>query len=206
MWQKMAVMKKPSAASPGVLKDLRKKRASKVSTAEHARQMKLGPNDSQDEDDEVADVARDKGKGEKWAKKAVSDKLPAYIADMCEKEARTQSSPRTLRSTMVNKLFTRQADGSYTLNLQNTMSDAIVYTLKAWIHLDTWIHLDRICKHDCTLIQFEGMYTMAYIDAFDVHLRDTSRYHLRTRSSRSTNRCIRENTVRMSLKPFRSPC
>ena len=63
----MAVMKKPSAARPGVLKDLNKP-ASKVSTAEHARQMKLGLHGSQDEDDEDPDVARDKGKGEKWAK------------------------------------------------------------------------------------------------------------------------------------------
>ena len=46
--------------------------------------------------------------------------------------------------SMVNKLFTRQADGSYTLNLQDTMCDAIVYTLTAWVHLDTWIHLDRL--------------------------------------------------------------
>ena len=157
----MVVMKKPSGSSPGVLKALKKKPASKVSTAEHARQMKLGLNDSQDENDEDPDVARDKGKGEKWAKMRASDKLPAYIVDMYEKEARTHSSPRKLRSTMVNKLFKRQADGSYTLNLQDTMCDAIVYTLKAWIHLDTWVHLDRLRKHGCTLI------------------RDTSRYHLR---------------------------
>ena len=42
--------------------------------------MKLGPNGSQDEDDEGSDVARNKGKGEKWAKMQSSGKLPAYIA------------------------------------------------------------------------------------------------------------------------------
>ena len=52
-------MKKPSAARPGVLKDLKKKPASKVSTAEHAQQMKLGLSGSQDEDDEDPHVARD---------------------------------------------------------------------------------------------------------------------------------------------------
>ena len=144
----MVVMKKPSGSSPGVLKALKKKPASKLSTAEHARQMKLGLNDSQDESDEEndtdPDVARDKGKGVKWAKMRASDKIPADIVDMYEKEARTHSSPRKLRSKIVNKLFKKQADGSYTLNLQETMCDAIVYTLKAWIHLDTWIHLDRL--------------------------------------------------------------
>lgn len=121
-------MKKPSASSPGVLKGLMKKPAShaKLSTAEHARQMKRGLRDSEDEDDEDPDVARDKGKGEKWAKMKASDKLPAYIVDMYEKEARSHSSPRKFRSAMVNKLFTRQADGSYKLNLQDTMCDAIV--------------------------------------------------------------------------------
>ena len=200
----MVVMKKPSGSSPDVLKNLKKKPASKMSTAEHARQMKLGLNGSQDESDEDPDVARDKGKGEKWAKMKASDRLPAYIVDMYEKEARTQASPRKLRSTMVNKLFTKQADGSYTINLQDTMYDALVNTLKAWIHLDTWIHIDRLRKHGCMLIQFESMYTMSYTDTF-VHLKDTSRYHLRTRCSRSTSRCIRGSTVRMSLKPFRSP-
>ena len=57
-----------------------------------------------------------------------SDKLPAYIVDMYKKEARTQASPRKFRSTMANKLFTKQADGSYTINLQDTMYDAILYT------------------------------------------------------------------------------
>ena len=124
----MVVMKKPSGSSPDVLKNLKKKPASNISTAEHVRQMKLGLNGSQDESDEDPDVVRDKGKGEKWAKMKASDKLPAYIVDMYEKEARTQASPRKLRSTMVNKLFTKQADGSYTINLQDTMYDAIVYT------------------------------------------------------------------------------
>ena len=124
----MVVAKKPSGSSPGVLKNLKKKPASKMSTAEHARQTKLGLNDSQDGSDEDPDVVRDKGKGEKWAKMKASDKLPAYIVDMYEKEARTQASPMKLRSTMVNKLFTKQADGSYTINLQDTMYDAIVYT------------------------------------------------------------------------------
>ena len=82
-------MKKPSGSSPGVLKALKKKPASKLSTAEHARQMKLGLNDSQDESDEEKDtdpdVARDKGKGVKWAKMRASDKLPAYIVDMYDK-------------------------------------------------------------------------------------------------------------------------
>ena len=121
-------MKRPSASSPGVLKDLMKKPASqaKPSTAEHARQMKRGLRDSEDEDDEDPDVARDKGKGEKWAKMKATDKLPAYIVDMYEKEARSHSSPRKFRSAMVNKLFTRQADGSYKLNLQDAMCDAIV--------------------------------------------------------------------------------
>ena len=127
----MAVMKKPSASSPGVLKGTLKKPASqpKLSTAEHARQMKRGLRDSEDEDDEDPDVARDKGKGEKWAKMKASDKLPAYIVDvvdMYEKEARSHSSPRRFRSAMVNKLLTRQADGSYKLNLQDAMCDAIV--------------------------------------------------------------------------------
>ena len=201
----MFVMKKPSGSSPGVLEDLKKKPASKISTAEHARQMKLGLNGSQDEAGEDPDVARDKGKGEKWAKMKASDKLLAYIVDMCEKEARTHTSPRKLRSTMVTKLFTKQAGGSYTIILQDTMYDALVYTLKAWIHLDTWIRFDRLRKHGCTLVQFESMYTMSFIDTFDVHLNYTSRYHLRTRCSRSTSRCIRGSTVRMSLRPFRSP-
>ena len=124
----MVVMKKPSGSSPDLFKNLKEKPASKMSTAEHARQMKLDHNDSQDESDEDPDVVRDKGKGEKWAKMEASVKLPAYIVDMCEKEARTQASPGKLRSTMVNKLFTKQAGGSYTINLQDTMYDAIVYT------------------------------------------------------------------------------
>ena len=98
------VVMKPSGSSPGVLKALKKKPASKVSTPEHARQMKLGPNDSQDENDEEndtdPDVARDKGKCVKWAKMGASDKLPAYIVDMYEKEARTHSSPRKFRSKL----------------------------------------------------------------------------------------------------------
>jgi hypothetical protein len=124
----MAVMKKPSASSPGVLKGTLKKPASqpKLSTAEHARLMKRGLHDSEDEDDEDPDGARDKGKGEKWAKMKATDKLPAYIVDMYEKEARSHSSPRKFRTAMVNKLFTRQADGSYKLNLQDAMCDAIV--------------------------------------------------------------------------------
>ena len=124
----MVVMKKPSGSSPDVLKNLKKKPASKMSTAEHARQMKLGLNGSQGESDEDPDVVRDKGKGEKWAKMKASDKLPAYIVDMYEKEARTHASPKKFRSTMVNKLFTKQADGSYTINLQDTIHDAILYT------------------------------------------------------------------------------
>ena len=42
----MAVMNKGSGSSTGVLKNLKKKPASKISTAEHARQMKLSLNDS----------------------------------------------------------------------------------------------------------------------------------------------------------------
>ena len=124
----MVVMKNPSGSSPDVLKNLKKKPVTKMSTAEHARQMKLGLNGSQDESGEDPDVVRDKGKGEKWAKMKASDKLPAYIVDMYEKGARTQASQRKFRSTMVNKLFTKQADGSYTINLQDTMYDAILYT------------------------------------------------------------------------------
>ena len=124
----MVVMKKPSGSSPGALKNLKEKPASKMSAAEHARQMKLGLNDSQGESGEDPDVARDKGKGEKWAKMQASDRLPAYIVDMYRKEARTHASPRKLRSTMVNKLSTKQTDGSHTINLQGTMYDAIAYT------------------------------------------------------------------------------
>ena len=94
------VIQKPASASPGVIKaNLLKKPvaavASKVTTAEHVRQMKQGV----DENPEDTDV-RDKGKGEKFAK--MRAQLPAHILDLYDKEALTKDQPRNFRTKIIN--------------------------------------------------------------------------------------------------------
>jgi hypothetical protein len=70
-------------------------------------------------DDEDDDPARDKGKGEKFAKMKPS--LPNFIQHMFDTTALEQPSPRDYRSKLINKLFVKRPNGRYELNVKDGM-------------------------------------------------------------------------------------
>jgi hypothetical protein len=59
---------------------------------------------------------RDKGKGIKFAK--MKDQLPSHILHMYDVEAKNHSSPREFRTMIINKLFNKEDDGRFTLNVK----------------------------------------------------------------------------------------
>ena len=116
---KKTILKKPAAAPP------KKRPASAPATSLNEKvsawKKGLSKSDTEDEDndDEVTDEARDKGKGQKFAK--IKGELPAHIIDLYENEAKKQASPREFRSMIINKLFTKLPNGHYALNAKDPM-------------------------------------------------------------------------------------
>ena len=117
---KKTVLKKPAAAVP--MK--RPSAAPATSLNEKVSSWKKGlaknENEGEGDEEEVElDGARDKGKGQKFAK--LKSSLPAHIIDLSENEARKHPQPREFRSLIINKLFTKLPNGHYALNAKDPM-------------------------------------------------------------------------------------
>ena len=113
---KKTLIKRPAAAA-----DLKKRPASapSVTLNEKVSAWKKGLEKSESEEEGDADDARDKGKGQKFAK--VKANLPAHILDLYENEAKKTASPRDFRTMLINKLFTRLPNGQLALNAKDPM-------------------------------------------------------------------------------------
>ena len=119
---KKTILKKPAAA-PTKKRPAGRPEATSLTLNDKVSNWKKGlsksDSEGEDSDDEVTDEARDKGKGQKFAK--IKGELPAHIIDLYENEAKKQASPREFRSMIINKLFTRLPNGHYALNAKDPM-------------------------------------------------------------------------------------
>ena len=61
-----------------------------------------------DAEDCSSDRSRDKGKGEKFASMLKTNTLPAHIRHLYEEVAKSKTSPRDFRTTVINTLFERK--------------------------------------------------------------------------------------------------
>ena len=117
---KKTLLKRPAAAA-----DSKKKPASAPATslnekvAAWKKGLKKSEADASGEEEDEDDDARDKGKGQKFAK--LKSQLPAHILDLYENEAKKQAQPREFRTMIINKLFTKLPNGHYALNAKDPM-------------------------------------------------------------------------------------
>ena len=68
-----------------------------------------------DAEDCSSDRSRDKGKGEKFASMLKTNTLPAHIRHLYEEVAKSKTSPRDFRTTVINTLFERKKNGRFEL-------------------------------------------------------------------------------------------
>ena len=66
-------------------------------------------------EDESLVKARDKGKGEKWAKLRKEGALPDHITNLYDHPPKGALSQRAFRTELINKLFARTAEGNLIL-------------------------------------------------------------------------------------------
>ena len=67
------------------------------------------------------DPARDKGKGEKWARMRARGEIEPHILDMCDNPPASGGGKRTQRTEIINALFLRQSNGALLLNSKACM-------------------------------------------------------------------------------------
>ena len=64
---------------------------------------------------------RDKGKALKYQRMKEQGALPAHIVHLIEQESKKSTSKRAFVTNAINKLFSRQEDGSSSLNLKDPL-------------------------------------------------------------------------------------
>ena len=67
----------------------------------------------------VPEEARDKGKAQRYAKER--DNLPQYVRVLIDEESRKSGHKRAWQSAAMNRLYSRQSDGSLSLNLSDPL-------------------------------------------------------------------------------------
>ena len=63
--------------------------------------------------------ARDKGKALKYQK--TKDQLPEHVVFLIEQESAKAAQPRQFKTHAINKLYHKEADGSFSLNLKDPL-------------------------------------------------------------------------------------
>ena len=85
------------------------------SAGEHLNEEKAEDHD----EDEDLEEGRDKSKGQKYQK--MKKELPDHVIDLIETQSMKASSPREFKTTVINKLFKRNAKGKLVLNLEDQL-------------------------------------------------------------------------------------
>ena len=99
----------------------------------------------EDEDNSGDQAGRDKAKGQKYAK--LKSTLPDHVVDLIEKQSQSAVSPREFKTSAINRLFVRKADGRLELNLKDAMFEEhkTLYTKKYNKEQDTALPETILC-------------------------------------------------------------
>ena len=108
-----------AAKAAKATKEAKKKPAGNVSLKELTAGWQTSIEDVRKAQAEDEEFARDKGKGVKFAK--MKPQLPPHIIHLYDEEAKLKASPRAFRTMLINKLFNKEDDGKFTMNLKDAM-------------------------------------------------------------------------------------
>ena len=111
-------------------------------------------------DDSGDEAQRDKDKGQKFAK--CKDQLPPHILDLYDNETKNASRHRNFRTMIINKLFTKQPNGSYQTNAKDPCIQVLLHSCQVLLQacvkgtkkhkplLKQLYITDQDCTHSCT--------------------------------------------------------
>ena len=106
-----AISKRPAAdvtTSTGS-KKMNRPAAATGSLNKSVAELKAGLPDEEPDTSEAA--ARDKGKGEKWARMRANGQIPQHILHLYDETAKTATSTRDFRTSIINALFEKMTKG-----------------------------------------------------------------------------------------------
>ena len=116
-----AISKRPAAdvtTSTGS-KKMKRPAAATGSLNKSVAELKAGLPDEEPDTSEGA--ARDKGKGEKWARMRANGQIPQHILHLYDETAKTATSTRDFRTSIINALFEKNDKGLFTMNTGHKM-------------------------------------------------------------------------------------